>query len=523
MFSPKTFRSEGPTLGQAAINQMADMSVLATGFPMDHTEAGFERKTKIICTMGPSCWDVETLCKLIEAGMNCARLNFSHGSHEAHGATVERLHQAFQRYPDKHVAILLDTKGPEIRSGFFREDVGGKVQLTMGQDLKLTTDYDFKGDHTCIACTYKSLPKSVVPGNQILMADGTVVLEVKECGEDHVICKVLNNATIGERKNMNLPGVHVDLPVLGEQDKADILNFGIPQGVNYIAASFVQSGQDVDDIRELLGRRGRHIKIISKIENEAGLKNFDEILAKTDGIMVARGDLGMEIPTEKVFLAQKTMIGKCNLAGKLVVTATQMLESMTGNPRPTRAEASDVANAVLDGSDVVMLSGETAGGNFPLNAVATMRRICEEAEGAINYAMLTSSIRTGVFHYTDEVGVPESVCSSAVKAAGETKANLIIALTETGSTARLISKYRPSVPILALSATESSVKQLVLHRGVLPLQVASFQGTDSVLKSAMETAKLMGLCQVGDTIICVHGMKEEVSGSSNLLKIMTVS
>jgi len=515
--------THGATLGQASINQLADMSTLATGFPMDHKEVGFDRKTKIICTMGPSCWDVEMLCKLIEAGMNCARLNFSHGSHEAHGATVERLQQAFQRYPDKHVAILLDTKGPEIRTGFFREDVGGKVTFTAGQDLKLTTDYDFKGDSTCIACTYQKLPTSVVPGNQILMADGSVVLEVKSCHDDHVMCTVLNNATIGERKNMNLPGVHVDLPVLGEKDKDDILNFGIPQGVNYIAASFVQSGKDVDDIRELLGRRGRHIKIISKIENEAGLKNFDDILAKTDGIMVARGDLGMEIPTEKVFLAQKNMIGKCNLAGKLVVTATQMLESMTGNPRPTRAEASDVANAVLDGSDVVMLSGETAGGNFPLHAVACMRRICEEAEAAINYPMLTQSIRSGVMHYTDAVSVPESVCSSAVKAAMETQAILIISLTETGHTARLIAKYRPAVPVLALSATESSVKQLVLHRGVLPLQVASFQGTDSVLKSAMETAKLMGLCKVGDTVVCVHGMKEEVSGASNLLKILTVA
>jgi pyruvate kinase len=517
--------SKGPVLGQCQIKQLQNMDVLATAMPLDHKEVGHNRKTKIICTMGPSCWDVETLCKLIEAGMNCARLNFSHGSHEAHGATVERLHQAFQRFPDKHVAILLDTKGPEIRTGFFREDVGSKVTLTAGQDLKLTTDYDFKGDSTCIACTYKALPTSMKPGNQILMADGSVVLEVKECLPDGVMCTVMNNATIGERKNMNLPGVHVDLPVLGEKDKDDILNFGIPQGVNFIAASFVQCGQDVDDIRELLGRRGRHIKIISKIENEAGLKNFDEILAKTDGIMVARGDLGMEIPTEKVFLAQKIMIGKCNLAGKICVTATQMLESMTGNPRPTRAEASDVANAVLDGSDVVMLSGETAGGNFPLNAVATMRRICEEAENAIEYSLLYRNMRDRVTFSADaaEVSVPESICSSAVKASIDCNAKLILALTETGRTAHLVAKYRPSVPILALSATEGSVKQLTLDRGVLPLQVQSFQGTDSVLKSAMETAKNLGLIKTGDTVICVHGVKEEVSGSSNLLKIITAS
>merc|ERR1712224_868586 len=233
-----------------------------------------------------------------------------------------------------------------------------------------------------------------------------------------------------------------------------------------------------------------------------------------DGIMVARGDLGMEIPTEKVFLAQKTMIAKCNLAGKICVTATQMLESMTGNPRPTRAEASDVANAVLDGSDVVMLSGETAGGNFPLNAVATMRRICEEAENAIEYSMLYQNMRMRVL---------ESTGSPAVKASIDCKAKLIIALTESGKTAHLVAKYRPQVPVLALSATEGSVKQLTLYRGVLPLQVQSFQGTDSVLKSAMESAKNMGLIASGDTVICVHGVKEEVSGSSNLLKIITAS
>merc|ERR1719440_1826109 len=355
------------------------------------------------------------LGKLIEAGMNCARLNFSHGSHEAHGGVVERLQEAMQRYPDKHIGILLDTKGPEIRTGFFKEECGGKIELKQGQDLKLVTDYDFKGDSTCFACTYKALPTSVKPGNQILMADGSVVLEVKKCNPDEgsIDCTVMNNATIGERKNMNLPGVHVDLPVLGEKDKDDILNFGIPQGVNYIAASFVQSGQDVDDIRELLGRRGRHIKIISKIENEAGLKNFDEILAKSDGVMVARGDLGMEIPTEKVFLAQKIMIGKCNLAGKIVVTATQMLESMTGNPRPTRAEASDVANAVLDGSDCVMLSGETAGGSFPLNAVATMRRICEEAEMRLDYESNFVQLRLGVLAEFGQMTSVEAMCSSA--------------------------------------------------------------------------------------------------------------
>merc|ERR1719453_1386256 len=283
------------------------------------------------------------LCKLIEAGMNCARLNFSHGSHEAHGGVVERLQEAMQRYPDKHVGILLDTKGPEIRTGFFKEECGGKIELKQGQDLKLVTDYEFKGDSTTLAITYKALPTAVKPGQIILCADGSLSLKVKSCGEDHVITEVLNDIAIGEKKNMNLPGVKVELPVLQEKDKNDLVQFGIPQGVDFVAASFVQSAEDVKMIREVLGQQGRQIKIISKIENEEGLKNFDEILTETDGIMVARGDLGMEIPPEKVFLAQKMMIAKCNQKGKPVVTATQMLESMVKAPRPTRAEASEVA------------------------------------------------------------------------------------------------------------------------------------------------------------------------------------
>jgi pyruvate kinase len=508
-------------IGQSPIHMLNDMTSLAKVLPAA-IAAPQKRKTKIICTMGPSCWSPENLEKLIDAGLNVVRLNFSHGDHATHGQTIENLQTALQKFPGKNIPVMLDTKGPEIRSGFFREDCGGKVQLTAGQTLKLTTDYSFKGDSTCIGCSYEKLPKSVVPGNQILMADGSVVMEVLDCGSDFVNCKVLNNATIGERKNMNLPGVHVDLPILGEKDKDDLLNFAIPQGCNFVAASFVQSADDVREIRALLGRRGRHIKIISKIENEAGLTNFDEILEETDGIMVARGDLGMEIPTEKVFLAQKTMIGKCNLKGKVVITATQMLESMCNNPRPTRAEASDVANAVLDGSDCVMLSGETAGGNFPVEAVSIMARICIEAESVIDYNQVYMSIRAGTLSRDDEMSIPESVCSSAVKAAIDTKAALIIALTETGSTARQIAKYRPAVGILALSATESSVKHLAIQRGVTSLQVPSFQGTDHVLKGAMDTAKDCGLVKVGDKVVCVHGMKEEVSGHSNLLKIVTV-
>ncbi|KAF4725156.1 hypothetical protein FOZ62_032062 [Perkinsus olseni] len=506
--------------GQASIVLSDDMAALSKW--SSNASDTFSRKTKLICTMGPSCWDVDTLVKMIDQGMNVARLNFSHGDFEAHGATVQRIREALKQRPGKHVAILLDTKGPEIRTGFFKEE-GGKVKLEAGQELVLTTDYDYKGDSTKIACSYAKLPQSVKPGSTILMADGTVSLEVIECLEDSVRTRVMNNATIGERKNMNLPGVRVDLPCISEKDKNDILNFGIPQGVNFIAASFVQDGDDVRGLRKLLGPRGRHIKIISKIENESGMKHFDDILAASDGIMIARGDLGMEIPPEKVFLAQKMMTGRCNLMGKPVITATQMLESMVTNPRPTRAEASDVANAVLDGTDAVMLSGESAGGAFPVQAVSIMRRICEEAESCIDYDTLFQRIRETVMNQNDGgLAIPEAVCSSAVKACIECNATLIVALTETGATAKLLSKYRPSPPILALSASESTIKHLQLYRGIVALQVPSFQGTDHVIRNALEHAKQMGLCSVGDKIVAVHGVKEEVSGSSNLMKVLEV-
>ena len=341
-----------------------------------------QKKTKIFCTMGPACWDVPTLLTLIDAGMNTARLNFSHGDHEAHGATLKRVREANAQRPDKHIAILLDTKGPEIRTGFFQEKCGGKIHLKAGQALEITTDYSYKGDESKIACTYEKLPTSVKPGSTILIADGSLVLTVTECLASSVKCKVENDQSIGERKNMNLPNVKVDLPVLQEKDINDLQKFGVPNQVDFVAASFVQSAADVLYIRSILDAdpRGKDIKIISKIENQEGLDKFDEILKVTDGVMVARGDLGMEIPPERVFREQKMMIAKCRAAGKPCVVATQMLESMINNPRPTRAECSDVANAVLDGADCVMLSGETAGGKFPTAAVEIMARTCLQAE-----------------------------------------------------------------------------------------------------------------------------------------------
>merc|ERR1719188_1157210 len=505
--------------GQCKIVVDKDMTKLSK---FDDSPDSFSRKCKIICTMGPSCWDVDMLTKLMAAGMNIARLNFSHGDHEAHGATVGRIREAAKANPSKPVAIMLDTKGPEIRTGFFREDVGKAIELEQGQDLKLVTDYSFKGDSSCIALTYEQLPTSVKPGNTILMADGSLSLKVKECGSDWVMTEVMNNCKLGERKNCNLPGVKVDLPVLQDKDKDDLINFGIPQGVDYVAASFVQSADDVKFIRQTLGLRGRSIKIISKIENEEGLKNFDAIVDESDAIMVARGDLGMEIPPEKVFLAQKMMIARCNLKGKPVVTATQMLESMVKAPRPTRAEASDVANAVLDGTDCVMLSGETAAGKYPLNAVTIMRRVCEEAEQFLDYKSLYLSIRMGVLAKFKAMTPVESICSSAVKATVDSDCPLIIALTETGHTARVIAKYRPKATILAITASETTVRQLMCVRGVVPMLTASFVGTDSVIQKALVRAKADGMVKSGDSVVCVHGQREECPGHSNLLKMVVV-
>merc|ERR1711972_519869 len=486
------------------------------------TPDSFKRKCKIICTMGPACWEPPMLEKLISAGMNIARLNFSHGDHEMHGATVAKIREAAKKFPDKQVAILLDTKGPEIRTGFFREDVGKSIESKQGQDLKLVTDYSFKGDSTCIALTYEQLPTSVKPGNTILMADGSLSLKVKECGPDWVMTEVMNNCKLGERKNCNLPGVKVDLPVLQEKDKNDLINFGIPQGVDFVAASFVQSAEDVKLIRNTLGLRGRSIKIISKIENEEGLKNFDAICEESDGIMVAHGDLGMEIPPEKVFLAQKMMIARCSMLGKPVVTATQMLESMTGLPRPTRAEASDVANAVLDGTDCVMLSGETAGGAFPLNAVTIMRRICEEAESVVEYDSLYQGLRQVTMQRFKTVTAVESVCSSAVKATIDANCPLIVVLTETGHTARIIAKYRPRAAILAITASDTCARQMQCIRGVVPVLTASFVGTDSVITKALARAKKHGMAKSGDCVVAIHGQREECPGHSNLLKMVVV-
>ena len=370
-------------------------------------------KSKIICTLGPVSRTVEILEQMLRAGMSIARFNFSHGSHEYHQETLDNLRTACAN-TGIQCGVLLDTKGPEIRTGMLA--CGGPVMLEAGNEVILTTDYEFKGSAEKIAVSYPDLAKDVEPGSKILCADGSVTFTVLECdvAKGEVKCRLENSAKLGERKNMNLPGVVVNLPTITEKDRHDLLEWGVKNNVDFIAASFVRKGSDVEYIRSVLGDFANSVSIISKVENMEGLDNFDDIVAKSDGVMVARGDLGMEIRMEQIFLAQKRMIKRCNYAGKPVVTATQMLESMTGAPRPTRAEATDVANAILDGTDAVMLSGETAAGNYALDAVKCMASICREAEAYVDNV-------ASYFQILERQPIPmsisESMASSAVRTA----------------------------------------------------------------------------------------------------------
>lgn len=475
------------------------------------------RKTKIVCTLGPSSNTVERLVEMLDLGMNVARLNFSHGNHQTHGEMITKIREANKRRPEKACAILLDTKGPEIRTGLLRGHQA--VQLTLGQEVFITTDYSVEGDGSTIACSYEKLPTSVKPGSIILMADGTISCEVVECLENGVKVRMRNSAKLGEKKNMNLPGIIVDLPTVTEQDEDDLENFALRYNVDFIAASFVRKASDVENIRDILGPRGAHIKIISKIENQEGLENFDDILKATDGVMVARGDLGMEIPPEKVFLAQKMMIQKCKLYGKPVVTATQMLESMINNPRPTRAETTDVANAVLDGTDAVMLSGETAGGNYPLESVDIMARICVEAERCIDYPREYEKIHSMTPYKID---TSEGLCSAAVRAALDLNVKLIIVITDTGVTAQKVAKFRPPMPILAVSMSQPTINQMNIIRGVITLKVPSYEGTDNLLMYAIGVAKDRRLVKSGDPVIAIHGNSETEVNRANILKILAV-
>lgn len=469
------------------------------------------RRTKIVCTIGPASENLDILKKMISAGMNVARMNFSHGDHQDHGRRIALVRQAAKEL-GANIAIMLDTKGPEIRLGTFQEE---PIFLRAGERFTLTTD-EIEGDEHRVSVTYKDLPLDVEKGAKILIADGLIELEVLEVSNTEVHCQVINGGELKSRKGVNLPDVRVNLPALTDKDIADII-FGIEQQVDFIAASFIRKASDVLAIRDILEIHEADINIISKIESREAVDNIDGILRVSDGIMVARGDLGVEIPAEDVPMIQKTLIDKCNKVGKPVITATQMLESMTHNPRPTRAEASDVANAILDGTDAIMLSGESAAGNYPVEAVQTMNRIARRVEAAFpyeNYIKKHNDAETKTV--TD--GISHAVCSIS----SELGASAILTATASGHTARMISKYRPKAPIVAVTPYPKVERKMALVWGVHPLINRDIHSTDEMIAETVEVALQAGYIKAGDLVVITAGVPVGVHGTTNLLKVHTV-
>ncbi len=466
------------------------------------------KKTKIVCTIGPKTESVEMLTKLANAGMNVMRLNFSHGNFEEHGQRIENLREVMATSAQS-LAILLDTKGPEIRT--IKLENGEDFALVAGQEFTFTTDITVVGNQDRVAVTYPGFAKDLTKGNIILVDDGLIEMEVLETTETEVKCKVLNNGDLGENKGVNLPGVSVKLPALSEKDKADLV-FGCEQGVDFVAASFIRKEDDVKEIRALLAANGgEKIQIISKIENQEGVDNFDSILEASDGIMVARGDLGVEIPVEEVIFAQKMMIEKCNRARKVVITATQMLDSMIKNPRPTRAEAGDVANAIMDGTDAVMLSGESAKGKYPIEAVTIMAQICNRTDSALK-AELGSRLDSSRLRIT------EAVCKGAVDTSEKLNAPLIVVATEAGKSARSIRKYFPTAKIIAVTTNQKTAAQLCLTKGVTPIVVDAIDSTDAFYSRGKEIALETGLGAKGDIVVMVSGALVP-SGTTNTASV----
>ncbi|HLO10963.1 MAG TPA: pyruvate kinase [Pseudoneobacillus sp.] len=472
------------------------------------------RKTKIVCTIGPASESVEKLTQLIETGMNVARLNFSHGDHEEHGQRIKNIREAANK-TGKTVAILLDTKGPEIRTNNM---VGGAVELQAGNDI-IVSMVEVEGTEEKFSVTYPGLIDDIHVGSKILLDDGLIGLEVTAIDKEkqEIQTKILNSGTLKNKKGVNVPGVSVKLPGITEKDASDIL-FGINQGIDFIAASFVRRASDVLEIRQLLEEnQATHIQIIPKIENQEGVDHIDEILEISDGLMVARGDLGVEIPAEEVPLVQKMLIKKCNKQGKPVITATQMLDSMQRNPRPTRAEASDVANAIFDGTDAIMLSGETAAGNYPVEAVQTMHNIASRAEQALDHKeILSARSKDNEHNMTDAIG--QSVAHTALNL----DVNAIVTPTESGHTARMISKYRPKAPIVAVTANEITNRRLSLVWGVYPQLGREVTTTDEVLEVAVEESVNSGLVKHGDLVVITAGVPVGEAGTTNLMKIHVV-
>lgn len=471
------------------------------------------RKTKIICTMGPAVDSDEMIEKLIDIGMDCARFNFSHGSHEEQHERMERVRRVSKRV-GSHTALLLDTKGPEIR---MKDFVGGKVELKRGQEFTLDADEATDGDNTRIALTYHELYKYVKPGVVILADDGKLSMTVDRIEGEKVVCIINNDAPLSNHKSINIPNCDIPMPFISDVDRSDIL-FGIEEGVDFIAASFVRSADDVLALRELLDENGGHgIKIISKIESTGGMQNFNEILKVTDGVMVARGDLGVEIPIARVPSVQKTIIQRCIQAGVFVVTATQMLESMIHAPAPTRAEVSDIANAIYDGTTCIMLSGETAAGEYPIEAVTTMRNVCLETEANINY--------TERFKRTDLVldkTVLDATCNAAVSAAEYLDAKAIVVVSQTGRTVSRLADFYPGCPIIAGIVSERGRRQMNLGFNVKPMDAEKLDSVDQLVEYSKKIALEAAFLNKGDTVIIVTGSGVNNKTTSDTMKIDTL-
>jgi len=532
----------------------AARSVATSSWSVPPSSTALPPRTKIICTIGPSSQSTDRLRAMLQAGMNVARCNFSHGDHEYHRTTIANLRDVTTD-TRRICAILLDTKGPEIRTGKLAPGCEQGVTLAKGAEILLSTDENVLCDSTRVSVGYSALPKLLRSGHHVLIDDGLLSLLVLDPSPGQspaeVRCRVLNAGVLGGSKSVNLPGVSLDLPAVTQKDVSD-LRFGVEQGVDFIAASFVRRASDVHTIRKILGARGAAIKVISKIENQEGLDNFEGILEASDGIMVARGDLGVEIPLEQVALAQKRIIRACNAAGKFVITATQMLESMCANPSPTRAEASDVANAVLDGTDCVMLSAETAAGKYPVETVQMMADICREAEaapvapdaqgqnggpGAAGFQQSFANVNaTGAAQSSSVapsrsssssgglgVSVTEAIARSSVRATFDLRAAVILVLTETGSTARLVSKYRPRCPIITVTSSEQTARQSLVSRGLFPLLVGSMLGSESLIPRVLLAAQRLGMCKQGDLAVVTSGSREATAGATNDMKVVCVA
>lgn len=469
------------------------------------------KKTKIICTMGPTTDNVELLQKMMQAGMDLARFNFSHGSHEDHAMRLNLVRQAAAK-AGKIIATIADTKGPEMRLGLFADN---KVLLSEGDEFTLTTE-EYLGDRHKAHVNYAGLPEELQIGSSILLADGLLSLKVTAIDGCEIHTVVVNGGELSSRKRVACPGVELKLPFLSEQDKSDIL-FAARLDMDYVAASFVQKADDVIAIRKVLEAEGYNMGIISKIENEAGVKNIEEIINVSDGIMVARGDLGVEIPTEDVPIVQKEIISRCNKAGKPVITATQMLESMINSYRATRAEASDVANSIIDGTDVIMLSGETASGQYPLEAVQTMAKIAKRTEESLDY--ITLFRKKGI---SERIHSTDAISHATVQIAQEIRANAILTITESGFTARMIAKYKPWSHVVAVSRLEKTVRAMQLYWGVEPILGPYSTNTDEMIELCLQCALHSKAISDGSSVVITAGVPIGTPGSTNLIKVVTV-